>query len=134
MCTCGLKAKVPRTLYSWRSSDKALGAPQEEVRTGGARRSEPGPAWAPLPTSPAPKAELGTSGLPGDSTRLTLPGCERRPCTAPGVSASPIGGVEKEKVVSGGEVVGLQVWTLLSMVPLAPQWAEMQPPVPSVVW
>lgn len=84
-------------------------------------------------TAPALKAELGTSGLPGDSARLTLPGGERRPCTAPRVPALPIGGVEKEKVVWGVEVVGLQVWTLLSMVPLAPQMAEMQPPVPSVV-
>lgn len=50
------------------------------------------------------------------------------------VELMTIGGVEKEKVVWGTEVVGLQVWTLLSMVPLAPQWAEMQPPVPSVVW
>lgn len=47
---------------------------------------------------------------------------------------SPIGGVEKEKVVWGAGVVGLHAWTLLSMVPLGPQRAEMQPPVPSVVW
>lgn len=51
-----------------------------------------------------------------------------------GTSASPIGRVEKEKVVGGLGVLGLQAWTLLSMVPLAPQRAEMQLPVPSVVW
>lgn len=43
------------------------------------------------------------------------------------------GDVEKEKVLGGLGVVGLQAWTLLSTVPLALQWAEMQPPRPSVV-
>ena len=46
----------------------------------------------------------------------------------------PIGNVEKEKVVVGAGVLGPQAWTLLSMVPLAPQRAEIQPPMPSVVW
>lgn len=53
--------------------------------------------------------------------------------SAPRLSALPIG-VEKAKVVWGVGVVALQSSTLLSMVPLAPQWAKMQPPVPSVVW
>lgn len=47
--------------------------------------------------------------------------------------ASPAGGVEKEKAVWGAGLVVPQLWTVLSMVPLAPQRAEMQPPVPSVV-
>ena len=54
--------------------------------------------------------------------------------SAPRVSALPNGVVEKMKVVWGVRGVGLQASTLLSMVPLAPQRAEMQPPVPSVVW
>lgn len=45
-----------------------------------------------------------------------------------------VGGVEKEKVVWGAGLVVPQPWTVLSMVPLVPQRAEMQPPVPSVVW
>lgn len=47
----------------------------------------------------------------------------------------PLGGVdEKEKVVGGAGELGLQATTVLSMVPLGPQRAEMQPPVPSAVW
>lgn len=43
-------------------------------------------------------------------------------------------GVEKEKVVGGVGVVELQMSTVFSMVPLALQYAEIQPPMPSVVW
>lgn len=49
------------------------------------------------------------------------------------MSALPTG-VEKEKVVGGVEVVEMQSSMVLSMVPLALQCAEIQPPVPSVVW
>lgn len=48
--------------------------------------------------------------------------------------ALPSGDVENTKVVWGVGVAGLQAETPLSMVPLAPQRAEMQPPVPSLVW
>lgn len=48
----------------------------------------------------------------------------------------PLGGEEeeKEKVVGGAGELEPQACTVLSMVPLGPQRAEMQPPVPSVVW
>lgn len=55
-------------------------------------------------------------------------------CVLEGCIEVMTGGVEKEKVVGGVGVVELQVSTLLSMVPLALQCAEMQPPMPSVVW
>lgn len=47
----------------------------------------------------------------------------------------PLGGVveEKAKVVGGTGELGLQACTVRSMVPLGPQRAERQPPVPSAV-
>lgn len=50
------------------------------------------------------------------------------------VELTTSGDVENTKVVWGVGVAGLQAETPLSMVPLAPQRAEMQPPVPSLVW
>lgn len=67
--------------------------------------------------------------VPVGARLVAGPGC------VPGGSVElvPAGGVEKEKAVRGVGLVVPQPWTVLSMVPLAPQRAEMQPPVPSVV-
>lgn len=72
------------------------------------------------------------AALPGDPGYTTLGvGLE---CVLEGCIEVMTSGVEKEKVVGGGGLVELQVSTILSMVPLSLQCAEIQPPMPSVVW